>query len=97
MEEGVAGFLLKDAPASEPAAAIRRPAAGERIVDPGLAAAAQGQGVSPLTPREHEVLAASWEHRDDRRAGQSPPPLCGGDGPLPPVLGDAEPRRPQRR
>jgi two-component system response regulator DesR len=33
--------------------------AGERIVDPGLAAAALSQGESPLTPREHEVLAAS--------------------------------------
>jgi len=62
MEEGAAGFLLKDAPASELAAAIRRAAAGERIVDPGLAAAALSQGVSPLTPREHEVLAASRDH-----------------------------------
>jgi two-component system, NarL family, response regulator DesR len=62
MEEGAAGFLLKDAPASELAAAIRRAAAGERIVDPGLAAAALSQGVSPLTPREQEVLAASREH-----------------------------------
>jgi two-component system response regulator DesR len=36
--------------------------AGERIVDPGLAADALSQGESPLTPREHEVLAASREH-----------------------------------
>ena len=36
--------------------------AGERIVDPGLAAAALSQGECPLTPREHEVLAASREH-----------------------------------
>jgi two-component system, NarL family, response regulator DesR len=36
MEGGVAGFLLKDAPASELAAAIRRAVAGERVVDPGL-------------------------------------------------------------
>jgi two-component system, NarL family, response regulator DesR len=62
MEGGAAGFLLKDAPASELAAAIRRAVAGERIVDPGLAAAALSQGDSPLTPREHEVLAASREH-----------------------------------
>ena len=59
MEEGAAGFLLKDAPASELAAAIRRALAGERIVDPGLAAAALSQGQCPLTPREHEILAAS--------------------------------------
>ncbi|MGI9185396.1 MAG: response regulator [Solirubrobacteraceae bacterium] len=62
MEGGAAGFLLKDAPASELAGAIRRAMAGERIVDPGLAAAALSQGPSPLTPREHEILAASREY-----------------------------------
>src|ERR1700737_1049004 len=62
MEGGASGFLLKDAPAHELAAAIRRAVAGERIVDPGLAAAALSQGESPLTPREHEGLAASREH-----------------------------------
>ena len=59
MESGASGFLLKDAPASELASAIRRAVAGERIVDPGLAAAALSQGESPLTRREHEVLSAS--------------------------------------
>jgi two-component system response regulator DesR len=59
MEGGAAGFLLKDAPASDLARAIRRAAAGERVVDPGLAAAALSEGESPLTEREHEVLAAS--------------------------------------
>ena len=62
MEDGAAGFLLKDAPASELATAIRRAVAGERVVDPGLAAAALSQGDSPLTVREHEVLLASREH-----------------------------------
>ena len=62
MESGAAGFLLKDTPAGELAAAIRRAVAGERVVDPGLAAAALSQGDSPLTPREHEVLLASREH-----------------------------------
>lgn len=62
MEGGAAGFLLKDAPASELAAAIRRAVTGERVVDPGLAAAALSQGKSPLTPREQEVLAASRRH-----------------------------------
>jgi two-component system response regulator DesR len=62
MEGGAAGFLLKDAPASELASAIRRAVSGERVVDPGLAAAALSQGESPLTPREHEVLAASRDH-----------------------------------
>ena len=59
MENGASGFLLKDAPAQELASAIRRAVAGERIVDPGLAAAALSEGESPLTAREHEVLAAS--------------------------------------
>jgi two-component system response regulator DesR len=62
MEGGAAGFVLKDAPATELAAAIRRAMGGERVVDPGLAAAALSQGESPLTPREHEVLSASREH-----------------------------------
>ena len=62
MEGGASGFLLKDAPASDLARAIRRAMAGERIVDPGLAAAALSQGESPLTGREREILAASREH-----------------------------------
>jgi two-component system response regulator DesR len=62
METGASGFLLKDAPAQELASAIRRAVAGERIVDPGLAAAALSEGESPLTAREHEVLLAAREH-----------------------------------
>jgi two-component system response regulator DesR len=62
MEHGAAGFKLKDAPAEQLATAIRRALRGERIVDPGLAAAALSAGESPLTPREQEVLAASRRH-----------------------------------
>jgi two-component system response regulator DesR len=62
MEAGAAGFLLKDAPAGELARAIRAAAAGERVVDPGLAAAALTQGESPLTAREQEVLAGARQH-----------------------------------
>jgi two-component system response regulator DesR len=62
MEGGAAGFLLKDAPADQLSGAVRRAVAGERVVDPGLAAAALSQGESPLTAREHEVLAASRSH-----------------------------------
>jgi two-component system response regulator DesR len=58
MESGVVGFLLKDAPSTELAAAIRRAVAGERVVDPGLALAALSEGGNPLTDREREVLAA---------------------------------------
>ena len=62
MTAGASGFLLKDAPAADLAAAIRRVAAGERVVDPSLAAAALAQGDSPLTDRETEVLTASASH-----------------------------------
>ena len=62
MEGGASGFLLKDAPAADLARAIRRAIAGERIVDPGMAAAALSQGESPLTRREHEVLLAARQH-----------------------------------
>lgn len=59
MESGAAGFLLKDAPPHELAVAIRRTGRGERVVDPGLAAAALSDGMSPLSEREREVLAAT--------------------------------------
>lgn len=62
MAAGASGFLLKDAPAADLAAAIRRVAVGERVVDPSLAAAALAQGDSPLTERETEVLTASAGH-----------------------------------
>jgi two-component system response regulator DesR len=62
MEQGAAGFLLKDAPSEELAHAIRRAIRGERVVDPGLAAAALSEGASPLTPREYDVLVAARQH-----------------------------------
>ena len=37
-------------------------AAGERVVDPALAAAALAEGESPLTVRETDVLAAAASH-----------------------------------
>lgn len=59
MESGVVGFLLKDAPAAQLSSAIRRAMAGERVVDPTLAVSALSDGVSPLTDRERDVLAAA--------------------------------------
>jgi two-component system response regulator DesR len=59
MENGAAGFLLKDAPSSELAKAIHKVMRGERVVDPDLAALALSAGDNPLTEREREVLAAS--------------------------------------
>ncbi|MFC3575175.1 DNA-binding response regulator [Streptomyces yaanensis] len=52
----VNGYILKDAPPDELASAVRRVAAGQRVVDPQLALAAWGGQESPLTERETEVL-----------------------------------------
>jgi len=59
MESGARGFVVKDAPAEQLADAIRRVAAGERVVDPALAAATLASGASPLTARERDVLVAA--------------------------------------
>jgi len=59
MDARVAGYVLKDARAEELAAAIRRVAAGERVIDPALAAASRSLGDNPLTPRERDVLRAA--------------------------------------
>jgi two-component system, NarL family, response regulator DesR len=59
MESGACGFVVKDAPPEQLADAIRRVAAGERVVDPVLAAATLASGVSPLTARERDVLIAA--------------------------------------
>jgi two-component system response regulator DesR len=59
MEAGVSGFVVKDAPAEVLAAAIRKVMAGERVIDPTLAASTLAAGESPLTARERDVLVAS--------------------------------------
>jgi two-component system, NarL family, response regulator DesR len=59
MEAGAWGFLVKYGPVEELAAAIRRVLAGERVIDPALAAAALSAGPSPLTGRERDALAAA--------------------------------------
>ena len=61
MAGGVSGFVLKDAPVEVLAAAIRRCAAGEEVIDPALAARALRAGSCPLSSREREVLAACAE------------------------------------
>jgi two-component system response regulator DesR len=59
MEAGADGFLVKDAPVEDLVRAIRRVLAGERVVDPDLAAAALSAGRNPLTDRERDVLTAA--------------------------------------
>jgi two-component system, NarL family, response regulator DesR len=59
MEAGAYGFVVKDAPPEQLADAIRRVAAGERVVDPALAATTLITGPSPLTARERDALVAA--------------------------------------
>lgn len=59
MESGASGFVVKDVPAEQLADAIRRVVAGERVVDPALAAETLASGTSPLTARERDVLVAA--------------------------------------
>ncbi|MDY0022633.1 response regulator transcription factor [Arenimonas caeni] len=60
LEAGVRGYLLKDAPATQLAAALRQVHAGGRAIDPQLAVAAWGED-DPLTERERQVLRLAGE------------------------------------
>ncbi len=59
MAAGAVGFLVKDGPVEGLAEAIRKVAGGATVVDPELAGKALRTAVSPLTPRERDVLAAA--------------------------------------
>src|SRR5690606_12914320 len=59
IDAGAAGFVVKDARAEELADAIRRVCAGERVVDPQLAAASMSTGAKPRTSRACDVLRAA--------------------------------------
>lgn len=73
---GVRGYLLKDAPADDLAAAIRTVAAGGRAIPAELAAAAWEIGRDPLTDRERDALRLAEEGLPNkdiaRRLGLSP-------------------------
>ena len=60
LDAGVSGYLLKDAPASTLANAIRRIKTGARVIDPELAAEAWTEA-DPLTDRERQVLRYAGE------------------------------------
>lgn len=55
LEAGVSGYLLKDTPSSELAEAVRRVAAGERVIAPALAEQAWSDA-DPLTDTERRLL-----------------------------------------
>jgi two-component system, NarL family, response regulator DesR len=60
LDAGVSGYLLKDAPSSSLADALRRIKAGFRVIDPELAAEAWTDP-DPLTDRERQVLRYAGE------------------------------------
>jgi two-component system response regulator DesR len=57
IENGARGYILKDAAPRDLVRAIREAAAGGRVIDPELATTVLYEGVSPLSPRERQVLA----------------------------------------
>ena len=60
LDAGVQGYLLKDAPAEQLAAALRRVHAGGRAIDPQLALEAWSEA-DPLNERERQVLRLAGE------------------------------------
>lgn len=62
LDAGVKGYLLKDAPARQLAAAIRSVHAGDKVIAPELAAAAWDDE-DPLNDRERQVLRLAGEGR----------------------------------
>ncbi len=68
----MAGFAPKGTPAAELAGAVRKVAAGERVIDPQLAVKALEVPDNPLSPREVEVLR---RFAPAPARPRSPPPL----------------------
>ena len=60
LDAGVSGYLLKDAPAEDLAAALRQVHRGGRAIDPQLAADAWGEA-DPLNDRERQILRLAGE------------------------------------
>lgn len=71
LASGARGFLAKGAPGTALADVVRRVHEGSRYVDPLLAADALTAPVSPLTPREAEVLAAAGPDGAVREAART--------------------------
>ncbi len=68
LEAGVAGYLLKDAPAVQLADAIRHVNRGGRRIDPELASAAWGEA-DPLSDRERQVLKLAADGMSNQDIG----------------------------
>lgn len=72
LEAGVSGYLLKDTPSAELAEAVRRVAAGERVIASGLAEQAWGEA-DPLTDTERRLLRLA-------EAGMDSPAIAEAEG-----------------
>lgn len=72
LEAGVSGYLLKDTPSAELASAVRRIAAGERVLAPGLAEQAWSEA-DPLTDTERRLLRLA-------EAGMDSPAIAEAEG-----------------
>ena len=62
LDAGVSGYLLKDAPSEELAAALRKVHGGGKAIDPQLALEAWSEA-DPLNDRERQVLRLAGEGR----------------------------------
>jgi two-component system response regulator DesR len=71
LTSGARGFLAKGAPGTALADVVRRVHAGQRYVDPVLAADALTEPPSPLTPRETEVLSVAGEDKPIREVART--------------------------
>ena len=69
LDAGVAGYLLKDAPAEQLVSALRTVQRGGRVIDPQLAMDAWVE-VDPLSERERTVLRLAGEGRSASEIAQ---------------------------
>jgi two-component system response regulator DesR len=66
LDAGVRGYLLKDTPSAELAAAVRTIAAGGKVISPHLSETLWDTPADPLTERERAILRLAEEGRSNR-------------------------------
>jgi two-component system response regulator DesR len=70
LDAGVTGYLLKDQPSEQLAAAVHKVALGQRVIAPELAEIAWAPA-SPLSERERAVLRLAEEGRSNKEIADS--------------------------
>ena len=71
LDAGVCGYLLKDSPAEQLADAVRKVAAGGKVISPDLASTALFAPEDPLTDRERAILRLADEGRSNKEIARS--------------------------